>query len=65
MNPDDAHVAVLAASGVVDVVDERFDWAMQVLRADQIIRDLDRLARAWRCYVRQHPPLFAGQLDLF
>jgi hypothetical protein len=49
----------------VDDVDERFDLAMRLLRADQLLRDLGRLERAWRRYEREHRPPLAGQLVLF
>jgi hypothetical protein len=50
---------------VDDELDERFDRAMRLLRVDQLIRDLDRLERAWRRYEREHWPPMPGQLDLF
>jgi hypothetical protein len=65
MSPRDGAAVDDVVAGLVDDVDERFDRAMALLRADQIIRDIDRLQRAWRRYVRQHPPSFPGQLDLF
>jgi hypothetical protein len=61
MSPRDEPVGAV----VDDVVDERFDRAMRLLRADQIIRDLGRLERAWRRYEREHKPPLPGQLDLF
>jgi len=64
MTPRDA-VVDGADSRLVDDVDERFDLAMKLLRADQVLRDLDRLERAWRRYQRQHGPGFPGQLHLF
>ena len=68
MSPRDAQAgAVVDGSDgrLVDVVDERFDRAMKLLRVDQIMRDLGRLERAWRRYQRQHPAPPPGQLDLF
>ncbi len=65
MSPRDA-VMDRADGGLVDdVVDERFELAMRLLRADQLIRDLGRLERAWRRYEREHRPPMPGQLDLF
>ncbi len=69
MSPRDAQAGAVIDSRdgrlVDDEVDERFDLAMRLLRADQLIRDLGRLERAWRRYARRHPPPMAGQLDLF
>ena len=66
MSPRDTPAgAVVDSRLVVDVVDGRFDRAMRLLRADQIIRDLDRLERAWRRYEREHRPPMPGQLVLF
>jgi hypothetical protein len=65
MSPRDAQAGAVLDGRLVDDVDEPFELAMTLLRADQVIRDLGRLERAWRRYQRQHPPPLAGQLDLF
>jgi hypothetical protein len=64
MSPRDAQAGAMV-DGLVDDVDERFERAMRLLRADQLIRDLGRLERAWRRYQRQYAPPMPGQLDLF
>ena len=35
------------------------------IRADEILRDLGRLQRAWGAYQRRYAPPIPGQLDLF
>jgi len=48
---------------------ERWDRDMKVklagIRAEEILRDLARLKRAWQQYERAHPAPAPGQLDLF
>lgn len=61
MSPRDIPAGAVVDSRLVDdVVDERFERAVQLLRADQLMHDLDRLERAWRRYEREHPPPMPG-----
>lgn len=68
MSPREAQTAAGVNGGdgrLVDDVDERFELAMRLLRADQLIRDLGCLERAWRRYEREYRPPMPGQLALF
>lgn len=52
-----------------DDVNARWDRdikrTLAAIRADEILRDLGRLQRAWGAYQRRHALPIAGQLDLF
>lgn len=65
MSPRDTQGGAVLDGRLADEVDERFELAMMLLRADQLLRDLGRLERAWRRYQRQHAVPLPGQLALF